>query len=49
MLILYNFGEEVVLIKKGERIAQGIFMKYLTVDNSETTSKRLGGFGSTGN
>ncbi|MBI9009873.1 MAG: dUTP diphosphatase [Tenericutes bacterium] len=49
MLILFNFGEETVLIKKGERIAQGIFMKYLTVDNSETTVKRLGGFGSTGN
>lgn len=49
MLILYNFGDEVVEIKKGDRIAQGIFIKYLTVDENETTIKRLGGFGSTGN
>jgi dUTP pyrophosphatase len=49
MLILYNFGEEKVLINKGERIAQGIFIQYLTIDDSETTVKRLGGFGSTGN
>jgi|AntAceMinimDraft_18_1070375.scaffolds.fasta_scaffold00035_22 dUTP pyrophosphatase len=49
MLILYNFGDEVVQISKGERIAQGIFIKYLKVDDSETLIKRLGGFGSTGN
>ena len=48
MLILYNFGDEVVNIQKGERIAQGIFTKYLTVDNDQTNMKRLGGFGSTG-
>lgn len=49
MLILYNFGDQVVEIKKGERIAQGIFTKYLTADGLETTDKRIGGFGSTGN
>ena len=49
MLILYNYGDEDVLIKKGERIAQGIFIKYLTVDSDDTKVKRLGGFGSTGN
>ncbi|OQX93541.1 MAG: deoxyuridine 5'-triphosphate nucleotidohydrolase [Tenericutes bacterium 4572_104] len=48
MLILYNFGEEDVIIKKGERIAQGIFMKYLTIDKDKNVLKRLGGFGSTG-
>ncbi len=47
-LILYNFGEEEVIIEKGERIAQGIFTKYLTVNNDDTKVKRLGGFGSTG-
>jgi dUTP pyrophosphatase len=47
-LILYNFSDEVVLIEKGERIAQGVFMKYLSVDNDQTNTKRLGGFGSTG-
>ena len=48
MLILYNFGDEAVTIKKGERIAQGIFTKYLSIDNDYTNIKRLGGFGSTG-
>lgn len=46
-LILYNFGKEPVLIKKNERIAQGIFMKYLKADKDKTMIKRLGGFGST--
>jgi dUTP pyrophosphatase len=49
ILILYNFGHEKVVIEKGERIAQGVFMKYYTVDNDGSNVKRLGGFGSTGN
>ncbi len=48
MLILYNFGDKEVFIKKGERIAQGIFTKYLSIDNDNTNIRRLGGFGSTG-
>lgn len=48
-LILYNFGCEPATIKKGERIAQGIFTKYLTVEENDAKAKRLGGFGSTGN
>lgn len=48
MLILYNFGDKAITIEKGERIAQGVFMKYLTAENDETNIKRLGGFGSTG-
>lgn len=36
-------------LKAGECIAQGIFKKYLTVDEDVTTSKeRIGGFGSSG-
>lgn len=46
-LILYNFGDEAVHIQKNERIAQGVFMKYLKVDEDHTLVKRLGGFGST--
>lgn len=46
-LILYNFGDEDVDIKKNERIAQGVFIKYLKVDTDHTMVKRLGGFGST--
>ena len=46
---LWNFGTETVQLKKGERIAQGIFMKYLVSPHEdEVTTKRNGGFGSTG-
>lgn len=34
-------------IKKGDRIAQGIFMKYLLADNDSAENDRLGGIGST--
>ena len=45
---LINHGNEDFEVKIGDRIAQGIFMKYLTVDNEEeVTSTRIGGFGST--
>jgi len=47
-LILYNFGCDQAVIKKGERIAQGIFTKYLIVEENDVKAKRLGGFGSTG-
>jgi dUTP pyrophosphatase len=44
-----NLGPKDLLIKKGERIGQGIFMKYLTADNeAPVTSQRVGGFGSSG-
>ncbi len=49
MISLYNFTNQDILLKKGERVAQGIFEKYLTIDNDETQNKnRQGGFGSTG-
>lgn len=43
----YNFNDEPVLIKKGDAIGQGIFMKYNIVDSDEASGERLGGFGST--
>lgn len=46
---LINYGFEDVQIKKGERVAQGIFTAYGTIDNEEkNTNQRIGGFGSTG-
>lgn len=47
---LYNFGKESVRIAAGERIAQGIFTHYLTVegDAAGDGNTRTGGFGSTG-
>ncbi|PAT02400.1 deoxyuridine 5'-triphosphate nucleotidohydrolase [Candidatus Izimaplasma bacterium ZiA1] len=45
---LFNFGKETITLKKGERIAQGIFQKYLISNLEETILKtRNGGFGST--
>lgn len=47
MFAFYNIKEEDIEIKKGERIGQGIFQKYLTVDDDNAEGKRAGGFGST--
>lgn len=44
-----NYGTKEVEIKAGERIAQGIFAKYLTVDDDVVLNKsRSGGIGSSG-
>ena len=47
---LINFGKEDVQITKGMRIAQGIFYKFLAIDDDVVMqdSIRQGGFGSTG-
>ena len=46
---LWNFGTEKACLKKGDRVAQGIFQKYLTIPTEkEVTNVRNGGFGSTG-
>lgn len=50
LIAVYNFSDKDVLLKKGDKIAQGIFVKYLTVDNEEDIlTTRTGGYGSTGN
>lgn len=48
MIALYNYGNEAVSINKGDKIAQGIFKKYLVAENDATTHERKGGIGSTG-
>lgn len=50
MIAVCNHGDDTVMVKKGMRIAQGIFYRYLTVDGDRagTGSSRSGGFGSTG-
>jgi len=48
MVPLYNPQKQPVIIKKGERIAQGIFTKYLKTDDDQAAAARTGGFGSTG-
>lgn len=44
-----NMGDKDVSFKKGERVAQGIFMNYLTTDNDDPIKEeRTGGYGSSG-
>lgn len=46
---LYNLGDTPYEIKTGDRIAQGMFVKYLTTDDDEGNGAvRTGGIGSTG-
>ncbi|MBQ7240186.1 MAG: dUTP diphosphatase [Bacilli bacterium] len=47
MFAFYNMKDEDVTIKKGEAIGQGVFQKYLVVDNDQAEGERTGGFGST--
>lgn len=44
----YNLNTQPVSIKKGEKLGQGVFRKYLIVDNDDAKGIRQGGFGSTG-
>lgn len=47
MFQFINFGIRSVEIKKGERIGQGVFKKFLKVDNDNAEGERTGGHGST--
>lgn len=42
-----TYEENTVLIKAGDRVAQGFFIKFLESDNCNTVVQRLGGTGST--
>ena len=44
---LLNLGSTPYEIKAGDRIGQGVFVKYGTVKDDNTTEIRQGGFGST--
>ncbi len=49
LVMLQNHGNIDWVVNKGDKIVQGIFHKYLTIDEKDTISKeRNGGFGSTG-
>lgn len=46
---LENHGDKDYVVKKGDKICQGIFVPFLTVDDEEEINKiRTSGFGSTG-
>lgn len=51
-ILLTNLGSDYFIIKKGDRIAQGIIkklpdIKFIEVDNLDKTNRGDGGFGST--
>ncbi len=48
MIAYYNTNDQAYTLEKGERIGQGIFMKYLTVNDDAASGIRTGGIGSTG-
>lgn len=48
MIAMYNMTDEPVALLKGERIAQGIFCKYLLTHDDDACGIRVGGIGSTG-
>ena len=48
MCVFWNFGFIPRVIQKGDRVAQGIFTKFLLTDDDNATSVRSGGWGSSG-
>lgn len=48
-VVLFNVSDHDIAIKKGDRIAQVVFQKFLLVDGDAATGERQGGFGSTDN
>ena len=47
-IMLKNISNEIQHIKRDDRIAQGIYMQYLTIDNDNVNKIRSGGIGSSG-
>ena len=46
--VFYNMLDKDVRIEAGEKLGQGIFVKYATTYNDTAEGERQGGFGSTG-
>lgn len=46
-VIVFNVSDHELIIKKGDRIAQIVFQKFLTTDDDEASGTRTGGIGST--
>jgi len=52
MIQVFNFGKDTIVVERGERIAQGLFMKtavaeFVEVDADFLGNDSRGGFGST--
>lgn len=48
MFQFINLGQDDYMIEKGDKIGQGIFLEFKTVDDDNASGSRVGGFGSTG-
>jgi dUTP pyrophosphatase len=48
IMALHNTSNEPQTIAPYERVMQGVFVKYYTVDDDNVTAERVGGIGSTG-
>lgn len=46
--LFYNLSEEIVVIEAGEKLGQGIFVKFGITEDDKAEGERTGGFGSTG-
>ena len=47
IVCLYNYGQETQFLQSGDRIVQGVIVKYHTLDNDEVLfDSRIGGIGS---
>lgn len=47
-IMLLNLSDKPFKIKRGDRIAQAMFINFLSSENGNTKEKRIGGFGSSG-
>ena len=47
MFQLYNITDKDIFVPKGDKIGQGMFLKYAVTDDDMVESIRTGGFGST--
>lgn len=48
IISLHNYGDRILEVKPGEKIAQGIFVKFAVTDDDKAEGMRVGGIGSTG-
>ena len=47
LIKLINHGNDGMVIRRGDRFAQGIFVKHYLIDNDDADGERVGGVGST--
>lgn len=48
IIALYNYGDRILEINPGDKIAQGVFVKFGVTDDDKADGTRTGGIGSTG-